>query len=378
MTATQRPDTVMGQALADRVLEHIQPDLDPPSGAGIIDLTIPEVAPTPEPVREAAKIALDEGETHYTSGAGIPRLRKTLTKRLNETGIPIDPEGLGITNGGTEAIYIVLQSLMQPGEQALIVEPMSPHIVEMVSFVGAVPIRLETSVATGFVPDIAGIEASDAKVLLLTSPSPVTGKLIPPDELDRIITAARDREMTVILDLSYLAGLYIADTPPLANPELASEIILIGSFSTTYGLSGWRIGFFSAPTADARTFNNLKGAMSICTTAVSQFAAVAALETSSEWLTGRMQSYAGHLDAAIHALSEAGLAFVMPDAFPPLLIDVSHLGADDVEVARRLASDAGVIVTSGSRFGRSTTGYVRVNLGVSEEVLVEGIRRFST
>ena len=81
--------------------------------------------------------------------------------------------------------------------------------------------------------------------------------------------------------------------------------------------------------------------MSICTTAVSQFAAVAALATSSEWLTGRMQGYAGRRRVAVDTLDQAGLGYIMPDAFPPLLIDVRHLGDSDVEIADRLATESG-------------------------------------
>jgi aspartate/methionine/tyrosine aminotransferase len=353
------------------VLTHIEPTRLVPA-SDVIDLTSAEPAPTPAHIGRAAQQALDQGETHYTDASGVQPLRAAVAEHLELLGFPVEPESIGVTNGGTEAVYITLQVALKPGDAALVVEPMSPHIVDMIDFIGATPRRVETPAANGFVPDPAALENANARALLVASPSPVTGKRIPDNELERLISTARKQDMTVILDLSYAAGQYEPRPVTFENAKLAEEIVLTGSFSTAHGLSGWRVGFFSAPAADRALLHGLKTAMSICTTAVSQFAAVAALGEPREWFEERRAHFAAQRDWATGKLAGAGLRYVKPDAFPPLLIDVAHLGGGDA-VAGRLA-ERNVIVDPGSSFGASTGGYIRVNLGAPRQTLNAGIR----
>ncbi|CAN5756045.1 aspartate/prephenate aminotransferase [soil metagenome] len=367
-----RPDTPMGRALAQRVLSHIGPERTT-AGGSAVDLTTAEPASTPEHVGQTAKAALDQGETHYTEASGIPPLRQAVSKHLAELGFAVEPESIGISNGGTEAVYIALQVALKPGDRALIVEPMSKHMVDMVEFIGAEPVRVEVEAAQNFLPDPASIANTDARALLIASPSPITGKRIPDERLEEIVAAARANGMAVILDLSYAAGLYEPSPVQFSDPKLAEEIVLTGSFSTAHGLAGWRVGYFSSPAADRVLLQGLKTAMSICTTAVSQFAAVAALEEPDGWFEQRRIAFSANRDLVTAMLDEAGIGYVKPDAFPPLLIDVSQFGGGD-DAARRLA-DAGVIVDSGTIFGESTRDYIRINLGAPEEALIQGLGR---
>ena len=376
LTVPERPATPMGRALAQRVLTHLEPVSEAPAN-DIIDLTIAEPAATPQHVGQTAKTALDQGETHYTDASGIPTLRDAVSRHLHSLGFPVEPESIGISNGGTEAVYIALQVALKPGDRAAVIEPMSRHMVDMVTFIGAEPVRVETSAANGFVPDPATIAATGAQALLIASPSPITGKRIPDDQLEQIIASAREKGMAVILDLSYAAGLYKPSPVQFSDPELAEQVVLTGSFSTAHGLAGWRVGYFSSPPADRVLLQGLKTAMSICTTAVSQHAAVAALEESEDWFGKRRARFAANRHLVTSMLDDAGLAYVEPDAFPPLLIDVSGEpfvpgGGDDA--ARRLAQE-GIIVDAGSSFGESTRDYIRLNLGASGEALTRGIRR---
>ena len=372
LTVPERPDTPMGQALAQRVLTHLEPAGEAPAN-DIIDLTTAEPATTPQHVGQTAKTALDQGETHYTDASGIPPLRDAISRHLSRLGFAVEPESIGVSNGGTEAVYIALQVALKPGDRAAVIEPMSHHMVDMVTFIGAEPVRVETSAANGFVPDPATIEATGAQALLIASPSPITGKRIPDDQLEAIIAAARGEGMAVILDLSYAAGLYAPSPVQFSDPHLAEQVVLTGSFSTAHGLAGWRVGYFSSPPADRVLLQGLKTAMSICTTAVSQHAAVAALGEPDAWFDQRRAVFGANRDLATSMLNEAGLSYIEPDAFPPLLIDVRHLGGGDA-AARRLRED-GFIVGAGSSFGQSTRNYIRINLGASGEALTRGVRR---
>ena len=370
-TTSERPDTPMGRALAQRVLSHIGPARATTSG--LIDLTTAEPAPTPGHIGQIAKTALDEGETHYTDASGIPPLRAAIARHLATLGFAIQPENIGVSNGGTEAVYIALQVALQPGERAAVIEPMSQHIVDMVTFIGAEPVRVTVEPSNGLLPDPAAIERLDARALVIASPSPITGKRAPDERLEALVAAARAKDISVILDLSYAAGLYEPSPIQFSSPHLAEEIVLTGSFSTAHGLAGWRVGYFSSPAADRVLLQGLKTAMSICTTAVSQFAAVAALGQPDGWFEERRAHFADNRASVTALLDEAGIAYIQPDAFPPLLIDVSAFGGGDA-VAARLADD-GVIVDPGSSFGTSTRDYIRINLGAPAETLEVGVRR---
>jgi aspartate/methionine/tyrosine aminotransferase len=369
---SERPDTPMGRALAQRVLSHIG-TVSPPTSGDLLDLTTAEPAATPAHIGQTAKAALDEGETHYTDASGIPQLRTAIAGHLAGLGFGIEPENIGVSNGGTEAAYIALQVALKPGDRAAVIEPMSQHIVDMVTFIGAEPVRVPVRPGSDLLPDPALIEGLDAQALLIASPSSVTGLRIPDAQLEAIIAAARAKGISVILDLSYAAGLYEPSPVQFSDPQLAEEIVLTGSFSTAHGLAGWRVGYFCSPTADRVLLQGLKTAMSICTTAVSQFAAVAALGDPDEWFEGRRAHFAANRERVTAMLDEAGIDYIKPDAFPPLLIDVSACGGGDA-VAQRLR-ERGVIVDPGSNFGESTRDYIRINLGAPEEALADGVRR---
>ncbi len=370
-TAPDRPSTPMGFALARRVLPHLDQQRLTPTGK-IIDLTTSRPAPTPAHVGQSAKTALDQGETHYTDASGIPLLRDAIARHLAELGFAVEPESIGVSNGGTEAVYIALQVALKPRDRAIVVEPMSRHMVDMIAFIGAEPVPVEVEPSDDFVPDPAMIEQIDASALLIASPSPITGKRIPDEQLEAIVATARAKGIAVILDLSYADGLYEPEPVRFSNPQLVEEIILTGSFSTAYGLAGWRVGYFSSPAGDRVLLQGLKTAMSICTTAVSQFAAVAALSDQNGWFEQRRAHFAANRVLVTELLDEAGVGYVMPDAFPPLLIDVGRLGGGDI-AARRLA-DEGIIVDPGSNFGESTREYIRINLGAPGESLASGVR----
>jgi aspartate/methionine/tyrosine aminotransferase len=183
--------------------------------------------------------------------------------------------------------------------------------------------------------------------------------------------------MTVFLDRSLASALYDPALARIGNPALGAQVVSIGSFSTGHGLSGWRVGWLSAPAERMKRPRVLKQEMSICTTAVSQFAALAFLEQSAEWILSRRDEFARRRDDVMARLRDTKLVPVTPDAYPALLIDVRALDADDRRFAKRLRDETRVVVEPGSLFGPATTGFVRLDLGVPADTLREGIDRLA-
>lgn len=382
----ERPDTVMGRRLAERALRLVGAaegdELRAGSDAGVdinIDLTEPESEQTPEHVRAAAHDALDRGETHYTSGAGIFLLRRALAERSTAEGFPATPDGIVVTNGGAEALYIALQSVLRPGDRVLVAGPGAPGVGQLIAFIGAVSVPLPVQRAARFIPDPTAIlDAEPApRVVLLASPSPVTGVAIPAEQLAALIDAAHARGVLVILDRSLAwCGFEQHDGIAVAG----ASVLTIGSFSTAYAMSGWRVGYVAAPDDLINLFSgmsDLKVAMSICTSAISQYAALAALDGPTHWLDVRRASFIARRDLALGLLREAGMDAVVPDAdaWPSLLLDTRLMHPDDCRAARMLANDTGVRVEPASRYGPSLAGYTRITLAAPEVSLRDGLQR---
>ena len=365
----------MGQAMATRSLElaglH---DARRLGGTGeTLDLTRPVTTQLPEHVQQAAADALDRGETHYTVRPGVPELREAVAGRLNDQGFSATLDRTVITNGGAEALYIALQATLTVGSRALVYGPAEPQLIEMIEFIGAEAIRIDGPEDNHFLPAKSDIEKLEADVLVLTSPSPVSGAALSLAEISDIAGSAVERGMQVILDRSLADCLYDPTGEHWPNKELAARVFVIGSFSTSHGLRGWQVGYFVSPDEQLGRLRELKQALSICTTAVSQYAALAALEGPQDWLADRLATFTERRDRTIERLRQAGFDVIQPDAYAPLLIETHRVHPDDRVVARRLEQEAGIIVEPGSRFGPATAGYIRVSLGCDKDVLASGI-----
>lgn len=364
--------SVIGRRLASRAVAVAAGFDARPGVDDAIDLTAPAAPEPPAAIQAAAHAALDRGETHYTARPGIPQLCAALAARSTAEGFPADPGSVVVTNGGSEALYIAFQSVVRPGQRVLLPGPVAPNIPTMLTFVNGEPVRLETTAA---IPTAEAIFVHEADVLLLASPSPVTGVAIPPADLANIVRTAIERGMTVILDRSLAWCVYDPALARFPEPELGSKLLTTGSFSLAYEMAGWRAGYFTAPAEHAGTMLELKQAMSICTSAVSQYAALAALEEAGDWLNAKRTVMLARRDAVIERLEEAGLFVIVPDAWPWLLLDTRLIHPDDHQAATTLREQAGVRVEPASPYSPSLAGYTRITLAASEDVINEGIDR---
>lgn len=359
--------SVLGSSLAARaVAVATERDGWPQSHPGLLDLTQPESVLAPEHVRQAARDALARGETHYTVRPGVPELRSAIAERLTADGFPATVDNVVITNGGAEAVYIVLQANVQAGSHVLVVDPVAPNVLAMLRFIGARITRFATC-PTEF-PD-------DATVLLAADPSPISGVAAQSATIERMIRAAIERGIRVTLDRTVADCRYDGTRSMLDDPSLGEQVATTGSFSMSHGLAGWRVGWLSAPAAQMATLRELKQSMSICTTAVSQFAALAALDGPTEWLGMRRSQFLRRRELVIDRLRAANLDVVVPDAWPGLLIATSSIDPNDDAVARRLREDDDVRVDAGSTFGQVSADRLRIDLGVPEQTLITGIER---
>jgi aspartate/methionine/tyrosine aminotransferase len=371
-----QPDTVIGRRLADRALHlaathHTRPAVPD----GILDLTTPVASAPPASVREAAKAAMNQGETHYTSAGGILPLRTAIAEWLTADGFPSSADTVVVTNGASEALYIALQSSLAPAVRVATVGPFDASVTDLIAFNAAEHVPLPVRARERFVPAIADIEASEATVLLLASPSPVTGVALPPSALAQAIDAGLRGGMTVIVDRSLAWCCYDPASARLDDPDLGARVLTVGSFSTAFDMAGWRVGYLSASADRLAAMHELKQSMSICTSTIGQFAGLAAVEASEEWLHQRRHTLADRLAWVQKAIGGALMTTIQPDAWPFLLLDTRLIHPDDRQAAAMIAKDAGVAVEPASAFGAACAGYVRIRLDVDDATLRSGVER---
>ena len=343
------------------------------SPSNVLDLSRSSMIGAAQEVLELTKRALDAGATHYTPAEGIPELRAAVAADLGRNGIPVDEASIGITNGAGEAMYLALQRLVHPGDRGLHMEPAESMVHRLLRYLGAAAIPVQANVQDRFIPEFRDSALDGVALLILSTPNVISGVEFPPAQLKQILDAARERGVTVILDRSLAIGALQRD---VEQPDLAfaSHTVILGSFSGLYGLDGWRIGYYSAPAELTGPLSDLKTSMSICTPAVSQWAALAALETRDNWLPARLRACQGRLEFVRRRCAEIGVNVVAPDAAPPLLVDVRTAG-DDKALTARLLTEYGVRVEAGSSVGSSTRGFLRLNLNIATSVLEEGLER---
>jgi len=332
----------------------------------------------PEHVQAAAAAALDRGETHYTTRPGVVPLREAIAERLTADGFPASADTVLVTNGGAEALYIALQMLLARSRRMVIVGPVPANVVAMIRFIGADPVLIPTGAESRFYQNADAVAAADGSSLLLTSPSPITGLTLSPGETEAMIRMAIDHGMTVVLDRSLTTALYDPTLARFGDSELGARLVTIGSFSSGYGLAGWRVGWLSAPPETMKLFRELKQAMSICTTAVSQFAALAVLDGPADWVASRREDFTRRRDQVVARLRTTPLIPLVPDAYPVLMVDVRPVDADDRRFADRLRAETGVVVTAGSTFGPATSGFVRLDLSAPAVTIATGIERMAS
>jgi len=336
----------------------------------------------PEHVIRAVEQSLDEGETHYTTRPGLPALAEAVAQKLvSEQALTLDPATeVVISCGGREGMFVALQVLVQPGDEVLVPALRPAFVDEDIRLAQGVLVPVPLLAEEGFEMRAERIRerlTDKARVLVLCNPADPTGAVISPEEMARIAALAHEADLTVISDESLDESLDgdIRHTSIASFPEAAQRTLAVGSFSRLHNLASWRVGYFAGHKSLAQPVRDLKQAMTICTSAMSQYAALAALTGPQDWLRQRRAELDAKRAFVLDALGEMGLPHSHPAATPYIFVDVRCQGHTSEDFAAWLLSEAQVAVIPGSRFGRQGEGYVRLSLWPTFSELERAMRR---
>jgi aminotransferase len=336
---------------------------------------------TPEPIIEAGIKALHEGETHYTSNAGLYELRQAITRHILETyGVEYDPSSEAvITVGVSEALYLTLTALLNPGEEVIIPTPCFVSYQAEVILAGGVPIEVPTYVGDGFQVKPQRLEAAitpHTKAILLGYPNNPTGAVYTRQVLLEIAHIAEKHDLVVISDELYdqlVYGVQHVCFPTL--PGMRQRTILLGGFSKNYAMTGWRAGFACAPADIIKGLIRIHQYTIMSAPTMSQLAALEAIQHGDQFVAQMRDEYNRRRKLIVAGLNQLGLPTFEPRgafyAFP----NVAITGMDDETFAQKLLSEERVAVVPGSSFGAGGEGYVRCSYATSYEKIEEALRR---
>ncbi len=355
-------------------------------GITVIDLGVGEPDfPTPEHIKNAAKRALDENFTKYTTSAGILPLRQAVCDYINSNfGSDYTPDQCCITVGGKQAIFGGVVSLINPGDDVLLENPCWVSFPQIVNFAEGRKVMIDTE-ATDFHLTAEMVKAAitpKAKLLIINSPSNPTGRVIDPAEFRKIIEVCVERGMWVISDECYLQFVYAlhkVNSAAALPPELRSRVLIAGSLSKTYAMTGWRVGFTLGAKEWVTEILKIQSHSATMAASIAQKAAVAALTESQEPVKEMLAEYQRRANWFIPALNEIpGIECSQPEgafyAFPNIKGLMKQCGfATSKQAADELLIKYGVAGTDGAAFGAE--GYIRLSYATSIEVLQEAVTR---
>ncbi len=339
---------------------------------------------TPDHIKEAAAAAMRAGQTKYTPTGGTRRLQEAVVGYYErEFGARLNPSEVMATAGGKQAIFNAVVTLCGPGDEVLIPKPYWVTFPEIVTFAGAIPVFIDTE-ETDFqltAEQVAAAITPRTRLIIINSPSNPSGRVIPPQEFERIMRVLAARGVYAVSDECYLRFVYAPAevfTAASLAPELRERLCIAGSFSKTYAMTGWRVGYSIAPAAWTQAMNKVQSHSTSNPSSISQAAAAAAFESPQTCVAEMLAEYRKRRDWLIAALCEVpGFGCAEPEgafyAFPSVRGCLGGEIKTSADFADRLLREAHTVVTDGAGFG--VDGYLRISYATSMERLQEGLTR---
>src|SRR6201993_1852111 len=337
---------------------------------------------TPRHIKDAAIEAIDKNFTRYTVVSGIPDVRKAIVERhACDFGSDYTPEEAVFTTGGKLAIFNVVQVLIDHGDEVILPVPFWVSYKDIIQYAGGKVVYLETDESENFRITAEAIEKAitpRTKAILVNSPSNPAGSVIAPSDLERIVRLAHERGIYLLLDECYV---YLQYTGALLSggsfTDCKEHIIVLGSLSKTYAMTGWRAGFALGPKPIIAAMSKLQSQSTSSTAHFVQKAAIAALNGSQQCVTEMRADYLKLRDVILQGLQAIpGITCTKPEGafyvYPNVSAYLGKPGAKTVmELAGRLLNEAHVVSVPGEAFG--TSQHIRLSYAVSHDDVEEGV-----
>ena len=362
-------------------------------GKDVISLSIGEPDfNTPEVIKEAAKKAIDDNFTHYPPVPGYADTREAISRKFKrDNNLDYAPEQIVVSTGGKQALYQVVQVLVNPGDEVIIPTPFWVSYKEFVHLAEGVVVPLKTKIENKFKMTPDQLEAAitpKTKLIIFSSPSNPTGMLYSKEELKGLAQViARHENVYVVCDEIYEHINYVGKHESIAQfPEIYDRVVTVNGLAKGFAMTGWRVGYIGAPLAIAKACNKLQGQVTSATCSIALKACVCAMQmdpTTSKDIINMRETFRKRRDMVYQLLCEIpGVKVAMPEGAFYFFPDVSsYYGKsfngkkieNSTDMAFYLLNEANVATVMGSAFGDDTC--IRLSYATSEDLLREALRR---
>jgi aspartate aminotransferase len=332
---------------------------------------------TPGHIIEAAKASLERGETHYTPSPGIPELRKVIAEKLKtENRLEVKSENIIVTPGAKQAIFEAMLSVLQEGDEAILFDPAWVSYDPCISLAGARTVWAPTAVDDGFKPvDIADHITKKTKIIVINSPCNPTGGVYDRRTLKEIADIAVDKNILVLSDEIYEKIIYDKEHISIGSMDGMQDLtITVNGFSKAYAMTGWRLGYVSAPKEIYEQMLKIHSHSVSQATSFVQYAGIVALQGDQKCVTDMVREFRERRDLIVKGLNNIGIKCTTPDGAFYAFADVSKYGSGE-KVAELLLNKAYVATTPGSAFGEAGNDFIRISYATSQQRIKEALKR---
>ena len=333
-------------------------------------------------VCKACADALMAGNTHYAPNAGLLQLRRAISRSGFIAKDFFDPETeIMVTNGGMGAFALIMQVILEPGDEVLIQDPQYLNFQKTVSYCGGVAVPVPTTFESGFCMDAEEIRKryikGKTKILIINSPNNPTGEVIPEEKLKEIAKVARELDLLVLSDEVYGQLLYDGAKPvSIAQlPGMKERTVVVNSFSKAYAMTGWRLGYVAGPRGIIDRMTKVQEYFNSCINTPAQHGAIFALE-HPEFIEEIRADFEVRRKIAIDGFDSIdGIVTNRPLGAFYLFPSIKGTGMDSETFCNRLLDEQRVVCVPGNAFGECGEGYIRVSYSGETGSVIEAIER---
>jgi len=331
---------------------------------------------TPQHIKDAAIAAIAAGKTKYTAVQGIIELRETIAAKLErENGPYYSPDHITVSTGGKQSLFNAFMAFLDPGDEVIIPAPFWVSYPEMIAFAGGVPVFVDTLAENDYAldsEDIARAVTPRTKAIMLNSPANPTGVVYDEATIKRVVEIAVQHGLLVVTDEMYEHIIYGNKHVSAARFDM-DHVLTINGASKAYSMTGWRIGYAAGPAALIKAMNAIQGQSTSNPNTIAQWAAVAAIADSREYIVTAREKFQERRDRIVAGLNDLGLKTPLPGGAFYVMADTTPIHRDEMEAARVILDQAKVAVVPGTDF--RAPGRVRLSYATSIEQIEEALSR---
>ncbi|MFP5527200.1 pyridoxal phosphate-dependent aminotransferase [Peptococcus simiae] len=337
---------------------------------------------TPSHIIEKGCWALQNGYTKYVANAGIMPLREALADKMNcDNGFNVKAENIMVNFGAGQALMETMQVILNPGDDILVPNPCFSNYFGYIALAGANAITVPTYEKDHFHIKAEILEkyiTEKTKAIFINTPCNPTGAVTPLEDLEKIAELAKKYDLIIVSDEPYEKIIFDNNKHVSIGslPGMFERTITVNSFSKTYAMTGWRLGYAVAPAEVIKAMIQVQGPLTANVTAAMQFGGIAALTESQSCVNEMVQEYLKRRNILVKGLNEIkGISCLMPEGAFYAFANIQDVGMSAKDVAIKLLDEVQVVTTPGDAFGPAGEGFLRFSFAASEDNIVAALER---